>query len=351
MDELTRKPDLLYIANNDGSDMRVTKEIRSLSKRFDVHYLGFGEVSATSFARENCFRFELVSGSARSVYSIARLAIRIMKNRIIFQYKSIHVVDEQLLATILVPLLGKKVVLDIFDSFFLRINKPGNDLFLIKWILYFFAKKIIVTDGDRQNILASFAKDKSLVVPNVPFISKTDVPVKSRKPWLTLAYFGSLAEARGTAFVRDLLKEDPQIRVLCAGWPADDSSRELFGYENVNYLGVLKQEEANEIVSQQADYIIAIYPEGNLNNYYASPNKIYDAIHTKTPIIIGYNVKVGDFVRDNGLGICVKRDFEAKDLIKHLFDKRESFSISEDLRKRFCWESFEGVLLAAHGAK
>lgn len=36
------KKKILYLCINDGSDMRINKEIRTLNKRYDVVFLGVG---------------------------------------------------------------------------------------------------------------------------------------------------------------------------------------------------------------------------------------------------------------------------------------------------------------------
>lgn len=346
----SKKPNLLFVSNNDGSDMRINKEIRTLSRDFEVHFLGVGEVSEKSFARAHCSSFTLVRGPVRSIRSLANLVRLVLQARRKLNLGSIQVVDEQMLAVIWPALLGRRIVLDVFDSIFLRINKPNDELWIFKRMLYSFTSKVIVTDTNRQELLASFVKPKSLVIPNVPFRSAASEISKQRQEGLTIAYFGSLAENRGTAFVRELLETGTQIRVLCAGWPADETSRRLLEHPSVEYFGVIKQQEANEIIAREADYIVSVYPSGDMNNYYASPNKVYDAIHTRTPLIIGDNVKVSEFVREHELGFIVD-DALLSDptvLAEALLERRESFSIKRSLIDRYCWESYEDTLINAH---
>ena len=348
----SQKPGLLFVSNNDGSDMRINKEVRTLSKAFDVHFLGIGEASDKSFARAHCSSFTLVRGPVRSIRSLATLLYLIVRARLKMKLKSIQIVDEQMLAVIWPALVGRRIVLDVFDSIFLRINKPNDKLWIVKWLLYSFASKVIVTDANRQELLASFVKKKSLVIPNVPFRSKASEIIKRRQDTLTIAYFGSLAELRGTAFARKLLESKLDIRVVCAGWPADDTSTRLLDHSSVEYLGVIKQDEANEFIAREADYILSVYPSGNMNNYYASPNKLYDAIHTRTPLIIGDNVKVSEFVRDHRLGFVVN-DLSLADptaLAQALIERRESFNVDPSLISRYCWENYEDELINAHSS-
>lgn len=346
----TSKPALLFVSSNDGSDVRITKEVTTLSKAFDVHFLGMGIESDRSFAREHSVSFTLVPGSVWSPKSLARLMGRILRARWTLSPASIHVVEEQLLAVTLPAFLGRRVVLDVFDSVFLRLNKPDNAWWIFKRLLYSRVERVIVTDFYRKELLASFVKPKSVVIPNVPFKTAASTITKKRNKTVTLAYFGSLAEYRGTAFVRALLEANPGFRVLCAGWPADDASRLLTEHPSVTYLGVVAQAKANEIIAREVDYIVSIYPSGNLNNYYASPNKLYDAIHTRTPLIIGDNVKVSEFVAEKGLGLVVTESqlSDPVALGALLSENRETFDFDQALIEQNCWENFEGELINAH---
>jgi len=330
--------------------MRVAKEVATLSKAFDVHFLGIGKESDRSFARKDSTSFTLVSGSAWSPVSLARLIGRILCMRWKLSPASIHVVDKQLLAVTWPALLGGRVVLDVFDSAFLRMNKPHNTCYIIKKLLYSRVRWVIVTDHDRRELLANFVKPKAIVIPNVPLKTTASTLTKRRNKSVTLAYFGSLAENRGTAFVRNLLEANPSFRVLCAGWPADDASFKLIEHPSVTYLGVVAQAEAMAIIAREADYIVSIYPSGNLNNYYASPNKLYDAIHTRTPLLIGANVKVSEYVARNRLGFVLS-ELQLSDPIALgalLAEDREAFDFDPDLIEQNCWENFEVELIRAH---
>lgn len=345
------KASLIYIANNDGSDMRINKEIASLSRAFNIHYIGVGMVSDISFAAANCASFKSVAPPIRSPKTIFSLFFQVIMMRLRLKTNLFHVVDEQILAILWPALFGSRVVLDIFDSAFLRMDKPNEKFWLLKKFLYSRASRIIVTDDDRRSLLPKFAQAKSCVIPNVPPRSAAPkTGVKVREDWLTLAYFGSLAENRGTSFLKSLIAQSDKVRVISAGWPADESSRELIHHPAVQHLGVVTQTEANAIIARRADYIVAVYPTGDLNNYYASPNKLYDAIHTQTPLIMGDNVKVAHFVRENGLGIVLTQSSMANTgaLVERLISLRESFDFDTSLIETYSWERYEGALIASH---
>ena len=45
---------ILYISTNDGSDMRINKEIKTLARYAEVYFLGVGEYGDKNYAKSNC---------------------------------------------------------------------------------------------------------------------------------------------------------------------------------------------------------------------------------------------------------------------------------------------------------
>jgi hypothetical protein len=345
------KPKLLYVCGNDGSDMRVSKEVKSLSKEFDVFYVGIGENSEMSFCKEFCSKFFLVPGKLRSPVSLALLCLKILSLRCRNKFHSVHVVDEQVFIIVQPFLLGLHVVLDIFDSIFLKRNKPKNQWLLCKFYTYKYPAVVIVTDESRFELLPDFVKSKSKVLPNVPFFDE-DIYATKKEPSesIRLALFGSIAENRGARFVRDLLECSPRFICYAAGWCADEYSESLMKHDRVNYLGVLKQNEANKFVARNADYVVCIYPVNNYNNIYASPNKIYDSFQNRTPLIINRQVLVSKFVEDNNIGIVVESDDSIENICLKLEAgiKNMEFSFPCSKAKENSWDVYERKLLDMH---
>jgi len=75
----------------------------------------------------------------------------------------------------------KKVVLDIFDSFFLKIDKPGDKLLWLKKIIYNKAYKIIVTDQNRQLLMPHFSNKKVFVVENYPYYNSNNFEIAKKR--------------------------------------------------------------------------------------------------------------------------------------------------------------------------
>lgn len=345
------KPKLLYVCGNDGSDMRISKEVKSLSKEFDIFYVGIGKLSERSFCREYCRKFCLVSGKLRSPISLLRLCLQVLSLRIRNKFSSVHVVDEQLFMLVQPFLLGLHVVLDVFDSIFLKRNRPSNQWLLLKYYTYAYPDVVIVTDKFRFELLPDFVKNKSKILPNVPFFEQEIYNIKKEHSEnIRLGLFGSIAENRGAKFVKDLLDYSPKFLCFAAGWCADEYSKSLMTHERVEYLGVLKQSDANIFVAKNVDYVICIYPINNYNNIYASPNKIYDAFQNKTPLVINRKVLVSKFVEENLIGIIVECDESIQDIALKLEAgvANNEFSFPCSKAKENSWDVHERRLLDMH---
>ncbi len=108
-----------------------------------------------------------------------------------------------------------------------------------------------------------------------------------------------------------------------------------------------------EIAQQKADYILCVYAPINQNNINASPNKVYDAIQTKTPLIINAEVKVSEWVKNNGLGFILEKyhviDYTC--LYNDLNKTKRTFEINNELKLNYTWERREGSLFKAHNIK
>ncbi|WP_156799439.1 hypothetical protein [Oceanicola granulosus] len=345
------RKNLLYVSTNDGSDARISKELRTLSEHYDVHFYGFMRAGKNAGAAlAGCKSYHLAAGSPRAVVPLVRYVLTVAVELVRYKDASVHVVNEELLAIFYIFLLRKWVVLDVFDSIFLRMNKPGEKAYLAKRILYWLPQVIIVTDDNRKELLPKFARRKSIVIPNVPRMAKYPNKVATREGSLVIYYVGSLSKDRGSSFIEKLLSADERISVVAAGWIYDTYTSNLLDHPRVTYIGVLPQADVNSRIASDADYLLAIYPLHNDNNRNASPNKIFDSLHTRTPVIISTGTYASRVVEELGIGMLVEEEGEIDfdDLSRLLFRSRTSFCFEEHVLRDYAWERYEAILLSSH---
>ena len=341
---------LVYISSNDGSDTRIVKEVRTLSGTYDIIFLGVGPYGEKNYAKAYCRDFMLIQGKRNRPLTLLRhvwaLVTVLMREKV----HSIHVINEQLMIFFYPFLFRRRVVLDIFDSFFLmHVNKPGNRWDLVKRLVYAPVDTILVTDENRFGLMNDHSKGITRILPNYPN-RHPEYRKESDPDRVTLFYSGTMNVDRGTRILRSLLKADPRVRVVMAGWITDEETRALSAAEGVDFRGVMPQEQALEVAARECDYVLCLYSPHTENNINASPNKIYDAIQTSTPVIINAEVKVSSFVTEQHLGYVLKSytDYDAVALAGELMSAKRSFVFNKELRETYTWESVEPVLLEAH---
>ena len=352
---LTRQPKpstLLYLSFNDGSDMRINKEVKTLAEAgFAIDFVGIGPTQEYCYTKKYVATLYFVEGDRKSLFTLLRYFFRCARQLVIKRYHSVHVINEpQLIALWPFMFARQHIVLDLFDSIFLRLNQSGDRLSGLKRLVYAPATRLIVTDQNRLQLLPKWQQKGVVVVPNYPY-KYTDLPEKSTNPArIRIMYYGWLGESRGTKTARELLKQSIYIEVLMAGWFADEESKQLAKHPQVRWLGILPQQEAIATLAEQADYVLCVYAPLNENNINASPNKIYDAILTSTPVIINSEVKISSFVSDNAIGYVMESyeldSYEA--MAQQLLKKKGLYVFPDELKEHYTWESIAPLLVEIH---
>lgn len=246
----------------------------------------------------------------------------------------------------------KHTVLDIFDSIFLLWSKSGSKWSFIKRIVYAPVNKILVTDENRKQLMPQFTHHKIIVLENFPLKNEQVLKKKNNNEQVTIFFNGCMSVNRGLALLENLVKHGEPVKVIMAGWIIDKETEKLLQYQNVDFRGVVTQDVSLQIAANEADYILCMYAPINENNINASPNKIYDSIQTKTPVIINDEVKISDFVKKYHIGLVLPSYHYANTevLIKDLMFRKHTFLFDNSLFEQFVWESIEHKLLEAHKA-
>ncbi len=331
--------------------MRINKELRTLSRQYEITYVGVGTTNSDSYARHFCKYYYLIIGKRNHPFTILKqfiLVTRLIRHR----YNSVHIINEQLMIFFYPLLFRYHLVLDIFDSIFLTLNKGGNKWKFLKRIIYAPVDVILVTDQNRKNLMPDFTHPKIRILENYPNRYTDTFTKNTDKQTVTILYNGWLGMNRGTDVIMKILAEQKNVKVIMAGWFADAVSRELIHHPAVDYRGVMSQNEALKIAADEADYILCVYAPKNENNINASPNKIYDSIQTQTPVIINAEIRIASFVRDNNIGVIIENydTMNAAALIDRLFASKNTFSFSEEIMNTYVWENIEDILLSSHNA-
>lgn len=342
------KNKILYISTNDGSDMRINKEVKTLSAKADIFFLGVGTYGEKNYAKTNCKAFILIQEKRNSAKAILKQIGAFKKLIKTNNFNSIHIINEQLMVFFYPWLFQQYVVLDIFDSLFMKKNRPKNQLKLIKQIVYAPINYLFVTDENRKSLMPDFIQNRLGVLENYP--NKYHGSTIKNTEKLTILYNGSMSNARGTKFLQELTNTNEKVKVIMAGWTNDENTTQFAKSKSVGFRGVVTQEEATRIAATESDYIMCCYEPSNQNNINASPNKIYDAMQTHTPVIMNSEVKVSEFVKEKNIGVVLDSfcNYNIDKLYDKLKQRSKSFDFNQENTDLYSWESIENKLLSAH---
>lgn len=329
--------------------MRINKEVRSLLKKSPVIFIGVGEASHCFLEHPN-LEVILIASARKSPLTIVRQFLLVARVLALREVHSIHIINEQLMLFFWPLLWWKYTVLDVFDSIFLKANIQPEALRWLKRIVYAPINQVIVTDDNRKNLMPSFLHHRIQVLPNYPEIYSGAIAQQQPVDKLTILFFGWLGMNRGGSIAKGLIEANENVRLIMLGWFSDDGCKTLAEHERADYRGVVPQHQALEIAATEADYILCVYDPINLNNINASPNKIYDAIQTSTPLIINQEVKVSSLVEELGIGVVIPTSLPENyaALALELQAKKRQFEFPEELKQTYTWETIEAVLWTAH---
>jgi hypothetical protein len=220
---------------------------------------------------------------------------------------------------------------------------------LLKTVVYKIPSAILVTDDNRKRLMPQKFYHKITVVENYPYRYSNNIAKISKEQELIIFYNGSMSKARGTEMLLNMLKIDVNMRVKMAGWVYDEETKILSGHPQVDFLGVITQQQSMQIAAQ-CDYILSVYEPINENNINASPNKIYDAIQAQTPVIINAEVKIAGFVKEKKLGYVIHSFYENdySQMIQKMKRLKSTFTFDTTLQNSYTWEAIQAKLLKAH---
>ena len=241
------------------------------------------------------------------------------------QYKVIHACNlENCIMAYPFRLLGKKMVLDIYDSVDIK-----KEAYLAKRI-----DALILPSNQRLKQIGIGKEDvkRYLEIENVP-VFHANVEIKDNVEFprqIHLAYVGVLQRnIRGLENLLKMVMQDNRFVLDMAGTGGglDDEIIEAAAKcPRLHYYGKVDYQKALQIMSN-ADFIIALYYLSAKVHKYASPNKYYESLYLSKPIVTSKNTLVGNNVEHNNTGYTISDDLDG---LIQLFDDIANDSFKEE---------------------
>ena len=166
-------------------------------------------------------------------------------------------------------------------------------------------------------------------------------------------YIGGISEFRGLHTLIGAMPLVPKLHIALVtetkGKYMDsliESAKELGCYDR---LHILPYVDSTEITSFIRDATFGIHPMIRYGNAeVALPNKLFDYIHAKIPVIVSNCTTMEQFVNKWKIGLVFEAENEKElgNSIKKLLEEREKFTgnITDEILDTFSWETSEELL-------
>lgn len=170
--------------------------------------------------------------------------------------------------------------------------------------------------------------DSMFVMHNIPItnIEKNETSVFSNDI-ISISYLGNIGYYNENINLVNCLQSKCNVKIKYYGrYPSKDNIKEYcqnMGYTNVYFGGEFKNTEKETLYSD-TDFINAIYGNDSLIVTTALPNKLYDCLYYKIPMIVSKGTYLAEIVDYYNLGIVV--DIENDDLYDKIQNYVHSFN-------------------------
>jgi glycosyltransferase involved in cell wall biosynthesis len=172
-----------------------------------------------------------------------------------------------------------------------------------------------------------------------------------------LVYSGGISHARGIDVLVRALADLPDVHVVLVPvphpHPMEAELRALaveLGVQNRLHVVPPTGQDALIRYLSGADVAIHPMPGGSPNHDQALPNKLFEYLHARLPLVVSDARLMSDFVRRNDLG-AVFRSGDAADLaraVRQVLDFPPSVDHLTDLANEFSWQGQEDAVLSVY---
>jgi len=288
----------------------------------------------------------------------------LIKNR--KKYTELHAfdLDAGIPALLASKILRKKFVYHIAD-FYVDSRKgiPSiikNIIKKIEFKLISKAQATIICTEERKEQIRGSKPNKLYVVHNTPVVQYESEKLlkegklnegKIKETYkLEICYVGGLFETRFINQLIKIIKNNPEISLSIAGLgPLENVVREAAeSCENIKYHGRVSYNRALDLY-RECDLMFAMYDPNIPNHKFSAPNKVYEAMMLRKPIIVANGTGIDKIVQREKIGFSI--DYEEKDFIEtlnHIIHNPSQIEYLSDNSKiayeKYSWEIMKGRL-------
>ena len=324
-----------------------------INSNFRFNQIGLGRFSNffVSFFKFLAY-LEIIIFRSFNILKILYLSskkIKIMKK----EDFNLLIVEDILLLPIAFTILKKKIIFDAREYYLEQFEEKFYFKTILKPIYHFILKKylkrcfkVFTVSNDIKKLYEKTYKVKVQVLYSTPYQNKIKINLNKNKK-IKLIYCGIANKNRNLEILINLkkkLKNRFSINAMISN--RTRYAQNLINKLKLNKINIIKPVKYNSLFSTLNNFdvgLICYDPKISKNINYCMPNKLFEYLHSKIPVLSTPIHSVSKFIIKNNCGLISKK-FNENDLAKILISlnytklnnlKKKAFKVS----KKFCFEN------------
>lgn len=348
----------MILTNRFDPDVRVYKEAKYLvNKGYDVEILCWDreneyvdrEIEIVDKIRVKRFfpysKYGTGFKQTKPYIKFIRECKEYLKNK---EYQYLHCHDlDGIIAGYFIRRNKAKLVFDMHE--FYEVNGRNQKIrYIVRLVVNFFQRKsdfIIYVNQAQTRVMLSKNKEKLIFLPNYPEVENYIGCEKIKSNKLRISYIGVVRQYNELKNLMDACKGIDNVKVFIhgAGVAYEKLNCIKNNYDNVIVTGKYDFTQSAKLYSE-TDILYALYPTSSMQYLVSYPVKFYEAIITKTPIIVNKGTVLDDFINRHDIGFAVDGSNveEIRELIIYINENRhileEKTKNLEKIQYDYSWE-------------
>lgn len=313
---MTKRKDIVFILGS-VSQQRCIKRIEEfISNGYSVHVYGFERDLDNPFISD-LFKIKIIGTFANKLSYKKRIPILIQgirkvhkewvnKSNIVFYYFSMDTACISILLRI-----KQQYIYEESDLRHLYIkNKCIRNL--LEYIDLKLIEKsllsVFTSEGFLEYHYGDKAPDNTFVIPNKLNIRVLNLKTHKKKKYnndnIVFGFVGIPRFNSVFTFAELIGELYPQHEFHFFGKPIEENTQysDLEKYENIYFHGSFKNPDDLPLIYSSIDFVVALYDANLINVRYAEPNKLYESVFFRVPIIVSDNTFLATKVAEFNIG-------------------------------------------------
>lgn len=369
---------VLHLSHTDiTEDSRILKQIDCLSTEYSVSGIGI-LLDETTVATEGAKQFDIstvalkskrflkIPSFIRHICVFFEFMLSVIKLTKGSKYTVIQSHDFLVLPiAILLKVMGRTQYV-VYDAHELESDRNGISksagfiVYFLEKVAFFFVDGFITVSASIENwYKQNFMIKESVVIYNSPITLNLDTSDQSylrnkfaiSEDLRIFIYVGILGQGRGIENIIDIFENNPDIGclVLLGYGPLEPFvTHKSVNASNIFYHEAVVHDDVVKIV-KSADFGLLLIENVSLSDYFALPNKLFEYMFAKTPIV-GINFpEISKVLVETNSGVVLNESFTTKDFVKTC-NQLDASSFTFDDVSLYSWNAQKTKLLAFYNS-